>query len=185
MGKINPPQKVKFFVGLLLSELSLVEKCKEALELTFGPPDIQSHIIPFSHSDYYNAEMGNKISRLWISFSQLQDPGNLAEWKITSNNFEDIWTINRSGKRLRQINIDPGYLSDSKIILASTKNFSHRIYLGSGIYAEVTLTYRKSIGWQSFEWTYPDYKEAIAVNFFTLLRNKYRQQCRETTPRAT
>jgi len=185
MGKINPAKKVKPFVGILLSELSLLEKCKEALELSFGPSDIQSSIIPFSHSDYYNAEMGNKVSRLWISFSQLQDPVNLADWKINSNTLEDIWTINSSGKRLRQINIDPGYLSEAKIVLASTKNFSHRIYLGSGIYAEVTLTYRRSIGWQSFEWTYPDYKETAAVNFFTQLRNKYRQQCRETTHRAT
>ena len=181
MGTINPPQKVKPFVGLLVSDFSLLNKCKEALEVYFGPSDMQSPIIPFSHSNYYNEEMGNKISRLWISFSQLQDPGNLAEWKITSNNLEDIWTINHSGKSLRQINIDPGYLSDSKIVLASTKNFSHRIYLSSGIYAEVTLNYRKAIGWQSFEWTYPDYKEAVAVNFFTRLRNKYRQQCRKTT----
>lgn len=178
MGKINPPQKVKFFVGLLLSEPSLLEKCKKALEVSFGPSDIQSSVIPFSHSDYYNAEMGNTISRLWISFSQLQDPGDLAEWKITSNNLEDTWTINHSGKKFRQVNIDPGYVSDSKIVLASTKNFSHRIYLRSGIYAEVTLNYRKSMGWQCFEWTYPDYKEAVAVDFFTQLRNKYRQQCR-------
>jgi len=139
MSKINPPKKVKPFVGLLLSELSLLEKCKKALELSFGPSDIQSHIIPFSHSDYYDAEMGNKISRLWISFSQLQDPGNLADWKINSNTLEDIWAINSTGKKLRQINIDPGYLSEAKIVLASTKNFSHRIYLGSGIYAEVTM----------------------------------------------
>ena len=185
MGKINPPPKVKPFVGLLLSELSLLEKCKETLELSFGPSDIQSSIIPFSHSDYYNAEMGNTISRLWISFFQLLSPGDLAEWKITSNNLEDTWTIKSSGKSLRQINIDPGYVSDSKIVLASTKNFSHRIYLHSGIYAEVTLNYRKNIGWQCFEWTYPDYKEAAAVDFFTQLRNTYRRQCRETPSRST
>ena len=178
MGTIKPPQRVKPFVGLLLSELLLLEKCKEALERYFGPLDIQSPIIPFSYSNYYNAEMGDQISRLWMSFLQLQDPGNLADWKIKSNHLEDSWTKERSGKRLRQVNIDPGYVSDSKIVLASTKNFSHRIYLSSGIYAEVTLNYRKNIGWQTYEWTYPDYKDAPAVNFFTQLRNKYRQQCR-------
>ena len=73
---------------------------------------------------------------------------------------------------MRPINIDPGYVSYSKIILASAKNFSHRIYLRSGIYAEVTLNYRRDKGWQFFDWTYPDYKEKAALDFFTLARNR-------------
>ena len=178
MGKINPPQKVKPFIGLLISNASQLEKYKIALELYFGPSDIQSCVMPFSHTSYYDAEMGDKILRLWMSFSQLQDPENLANWKVRSNHLEDKWALECSGKRLRQVNIDPGYLSDSKIVLASTKNFSHRIYLSSGIYAEVTLSYRKNKGWKFFEWTYPDYKENLALDFFTRIRNIYRQQSR-------
>jgi len=172
MGKIKAPEKVVPFAGLLLSDISLLNESRKSLESLFGPIDLQSRVIPFTHTSYYNPEMGERIVRLWVSFSELSDPEHLSGWKVESNRLEEAWAHEESGIMLRRINIDPGYVSDSKIILASTKDFSHRIYLRSGIYAEVTLNYRRDRGWQFFEWTYPDYKEKAALDFFTLVRNR-------------
>ncbi len=177
MGKINPPEMVKPFTGLLLSEISLLSEVKKALEDYFGPIDLESQIIPFTHSDYYNFEMGNKILRLWVSFKRLGKPDQLAEWKVKSNQLEQGFVYESGqGRILRQVNIDPGYLIMSKVVLASTKDYSHRIYLSSGIYAEVTLEYRKLTGWQACNSTYPDYKDKVAIDFFTQVRNEYRRQ---------
>ncbi|MGA1874564.1 MAG: DUF4416 family protein [bacterium] len=176
MGTIKPPKMVKSFAGLLVSDLSLTADCISLLELTFGPIDLQSQTIPFAHTDYYHPEMGNQISRLWVSFSELADPENLASWKIRSNQMEETWARECSGTRRRRVNVDPGYLCDSKVVLATTKDYSHRMYLHSGIYAEVTLSYSRGKGWQPYSWTYPDYRDRPALNFFALVRNQYRRQ---------
>lgn len=172
MGKIRVPDIVKPFAGLLLADISLLNEAKTALESLFGPIDLCSDSISFTHSDYYHPEMGEHILRLWVSFAELSDPGNLPGWKVTANRLEEERARQEDGRLLRRINIDPGYVSDSKIILASTKDYSHRIYLGSGIYAEVTLSYRRKKGWQFFDWTYPDYREKTALDFFTVVRDK-------------
>ncbi|MEW6379820.1 MAG: DUF4416 family protein [bacterium] len=172
MGKIRIPDKVKPFAGLLLADISLLDEAKTALESLLGPIDLCSDSIPFSHSDYYRPEMGEHILRLWVSFARLSDPGNLPGWKIVSNRLEEERAQRGDDRLSRRINIDPGYVSDSKIVLASTKDYSHRIYLGSGIYGEVTLGYRRNKGWQFFDWTYPDYREKAALDFFTLVRDK-------------
>ncbi len=172
MGKIKAPKKVIPFAGLLLSDISLLDESKKSLESIFGSIDLQSRIIPFTHTSYYNPEMGEHIVRLWVSFSEMSDPEYLPNWKIESNYLEETWAHMEADISLRRINIDPGYVTEAKIILASTKDFSHRLYLRSGIYAEVTLNYRRDRGWQFFDWTYPDYKEKTALDFFTLARNK-------------
>ncbi|MDP2953277.1 MAG: DUF4416 family protein, partial [Chloroflexota bacterium] len=40
----------------------------------------------------------------------------------------------------------------------TTKDRGHRIYLSEGIYAEVTLVWKRGEGFQPEEWTYPDYR---------------------------
>jgi len=172
MSKIKTPEKVIPFAGVLLSDISLLDEGKKSLESIFGPIDLQTRVIPFTHTSYYNSEMGEHIVRLWVRFSGMFDPEHLYKWKIESNHIEETWAHMEADISLRRINIDPGYVTEAKIVLASTKNFSHRIYLRSGIYAEVTLNYRRDRGWQFFDWTYPDYKEKTALDFFTLARNK-------------
>lgn len=176
MGKIKEPKRVKPFVGLLLSNLSLVDNYKKSLKYIFGESDLQSKMIPFSHTTYYNKEMGDTIFRLWISFSNLKNPDQLPLWKVKTNELEENFSRENMNKMYRRVNIDPGYITDSKVLLASTKNFYHRIYLNSGIFAEITLSYSKEVGWQPNPWTYPDYQDIEATDFFIKARNIYRLQ---------
>lgn len=110
----------------------------------------------FTYTDYYAKEMGPKLFRSWCSVKELASPGELADWKIWSNTLENSWS--QDGKRV--VNIDPGYISLSKVVLASAKNFLQRIYLRDGIYGEITLIFQGN-SYYTLPWTYPDYADLI------------------------
>ena len=77
----------------------------------------------------------------------------------------------------RPANLDPGYIEQAKVVLASTKNFYHRIYLGGGIFGEVTMHFKNNT-YQFFPWTYPDYKSKDYQDFFLRVRQIFRSQLR-------
>ena len=175
MGKIYPPLHVKLFVSLILSEGVDYNLVADKLQNRFGEIELKNEIVPFEYTTYYQKEMGSRLRRTHLAFSPSICPSDLAQIKVLTNELE----LNISDKKegIRCVNIDPGYLTLAKIVLASTKDFSHRIYLDKGIFAEVTLTYSKKNGWESLSWTYPDYKEDHAKKFFnTLRKNFYNQQ---------
>ena len=125
----------------------------------------------FGHTDYYRDEFGEGLSRKFLGFSSLITPEKLSEIKVLTNRIED--KFRKEGRRL--INIDPGYLDMAKLVLASTKDFMHRIYLDRGIYAEITLSYQNK-SFRSFDWTYPDYRSKEYIDIFNEIREAYRQQ---------
>ncbi|MGB9720700.1 MAG: DUF4416 family protein [bacterium] len=162
MAEIKEPQKVLPFAGLIYVKDFSVETALGEFRQMLGNVIKKSEIIPFTHTTYYNKEMGDNLLRQWVLFEKLVSPDLLIEMKHKSNEIEKNF-LNKNGGRV--INIDPGLISLSNIILASTKNYSHRIYLGKGIYAEVTLIY-KDHQFKALEWTYPDYREEKALKFF-------------------
>lgn len=175
MGKITRKEKVKLFCGLIGRTEKTISQSINELKKKLGPVDIMSEAIPFSFTDYYKTEMGENLLRQWIGFEKLIPPEKLSEIKALSNKLEDGFT---SGLK-RMVNIDPGYLTLANVLLASTKDFSHRIYIGGGIYAEITLIYRHK-EFTFLDWTYPDYKSVTALSFFEKLRNKYKAQIAKT-----
>lgn len=175
MGKPRKPDAVVLFAGILCKEelLSKLEKILKPL----GEIEEKSDILNFGHfSDYYNEEMGEGLKRLWLTFKGLRSPENIHIIKLITNKIEDAYSIN--GKRI--INIDPGYISLANVVLYSTKSYFHRIYISDGIYAEVTLYFKKKEGFQPFPWTYPDYKTSEALSFFNNVREKLYTLMRET-----
>ena len=165
MGAIGKANRVKLFCGIISADFEITEKALEKLENKFGAIDLHSEIVPFDFTSYYNAEMGQELKRFWVSFQRLVFADELAAIKVFSNSAEESFAV--GGKRL--INIDPGYINPANIILASTKDFSHRIYLSQGIYAEVTLIYKKE-DFIKLPWSYPDYTCAAAKNFLLKAR---------------
>lgn len=166
MGKINQPNLVKFFFGLIYNKSFNINEVYQILEEKFhNKIDIYSPAIDFIFTSYYNKEMGQDLKRQWISFETLLTPDNLADMKVETNNIEDSFAKDKN----RIVNIDPGYICPANVILASTKDFSHRIYLSKGIYAEVTTIYRKE-GFTKLPWTYPDYLCPTATEFILQAR---------------
>ncbi|MDD5566311.1 MAG: DUF4416 family protein [Candidatus Omnitrophica bacterium] len=174
MGKATKPLPVKLVVGCISRENGLLQKALQPLTRAFGDIDYQSAPIPFTFTNYYEKEFGKDLTRTFISFNPLILPEKLPRVKIFTNSLEA--TLAQQGRRC--INIDPGYLTLAKFVLASTKDYAHRIYLGKGIYAETTLLFKKD-SFQPWEWTYPDYRTQAYIEIFNRIREIYSQQVKD------
>jgi hypothetical protein len=146
----------------------------------YGGIVLRSTPMPFTQTTYYEREMGAMLTRQYVAFDPLISIAALAAVKHMTNNLETRWARSRDQRR---VNIDPGYLDLAKVVLASTKDHSHRLYIGDGIFAEVTLRYRQH-AFQPWEWTYPDYRVPATLTFFHQLRALYKYQLRDR-PRTT
>lgn len=170
-GKANPASPVKLITGLLYSKDEIKGKTLYILEKKFGKADFLSPELDFNYTDYYYRELGSPLKRAFVSFSRLQENGALAGIKSYTNRLEK--RLAKEGSR--QINIDPGFLNLSKLILATTKDYCHRIYLEKGIFAEVTLSF-KDTTFTPFAWTYPDYQTREYLDIFNKIRQIYASQ---------
>jgi hypothetical protein len=171
MAGIKEPHKVLPFIGLIFAPGFSSEIVKELNE-GLGDVILKSDEVPFTHTTYYSKEMGLDLLRQWWAFGNLVLPDILAKLKLKTNEIEQRFLNDKGGRR---VNIDPGLLSLSNLVLASTKNYAHRIYLGQGIYAEVTLLYKEH-HFVPLEWTYPDYREDVALDFFNRARDVLRKR---------
>jgi len=165
MGKVRAAEPVLLFVGTLYSDAGILKYSKEIIEKNFGDVLLTSPSIRWDHSSYYKDELGWPLFRQFIFLKNLIDPGILADIKLKTNEIEDA--LSSKGKRC--INLDPGYLALSKIVLASTKNYAHRIYLGKGIYAEITLIYKDNMYTPQL-FTYKDYQDKTYIDIFMNVR---------------
>jgi hypothetical protein len=174
MGQIRTPLPVKLFIGVLTSTPAILPDLEERMTALFGPIDSRSEHFSFDQTHYYDEEMGTPISRIFLGFEKLIAGCEIAGIKIKTNELEAAIAGERP-ERTRPVNLDPGYLEQSKIILASTKNFFHRVLISEGIYGEVTLHFQDG-AWRDFPWTFPDYKSGGYHQYFSSLRNLYRGQ---------
>lgn len=172
MADINCPKPVKLFVGILSSDKILLKDVEILLVKRCGKVDIRSEIFPFDFTDYYKKDMGTNISRQFLCFKELINPEELSAIKIWTNELEDEIKRNRKSDVARPINLDPGYITHCNLILASAKDYYHRIHLQNGIYAEVTLFYQHEV-FKNLPWTYPDFQTEEYKNFFLKVRTLY------------
>jgi len=170
MGEVKRPLPVKLIVGMIAAKVDLFLQAQEKLSQQFGIIDFESRIIPFTHTDHYEMEIGKNLKRKFVSFSKLIAPEDIADVKIFTNDLEKQFLY--PGSRRRQVNLDPGYMEAAKLVLATTKNHQHRIYLGKGIYGEITLRYTKK-SFRAWEWTYPDYRTEDYLQIFNCIRKLY------------
>jgi hypothetical protein len=174
MGLIRQREPVKLVASLLSCHLDLLPEVRKALGLAVGKIDYVSPLLPFNQTSYYEREMGSCLQREIVTFEALRDAGDLSTVKRLTNELEPRWA---EGGR-RRVNIDPGYITLGKFVLATTKDQSHRIYIGQGIFAEVTLRYRNK-SFEPWEWTYPDYGSGPYITLLNELRRQYQQQLKQ------
>ena len=143
---------------------------EKELEKQFGAIDLKSPVFDFTFTDYYKPEMGGGLKKIFFSFRNLISPQEIVSVKIATNRLEETYRLPQPVDGIsRPINLDPGYLDGSKLVLASTKNYAHRIYLNNGIYAEITFLYSKN-QFHPLPWTYPDYQTEPYLIFFQQVR---------------
>ena len=169
MGKPKEPEPAKLFMSLIAMERDVFDQGVKDLRSAFGETDTVSERFPFDFTDYYTAEMGTPLFRHFITFERLIPIPILPDIKQATNRLEEKYAA-LDGKR--QINIDPGYVRLEHVILATTKGYSHRLYLRDGIYADLELVYRNK-SFQPLAWTYPDYRQEGVIRLFNQFRREY------------
>jgi len=177
MWELKEPKPVKLIVGILAADERCLTAARESLSSALGPMDLTSDIWTFDQTDYYTRQIGPRILRQFVSLERLIDPGQLASIKHQTNALEQQLAAGLGTPFPRPVNLDPGLVEPSKLVLATTKNYAHRIYIGDRMYAEVTLVFDKG-RWQPLPYTYPDYHRQEYFDFLSQVRTRLVQQVR-------
>lgn len=175
MSRPSIPKPVKFLVSLIAGDPHLITDAAEELSRAYGRIDYMTACIPFTATSYYQPEMGEGLARRLITFENLLGPERLPEIKRYTDTLEARYAKS-DGKRT--VNLDPGYITLYHLILATNKKFAHRPYLRDGVYADMTLIYRKR-SFHPLAWTFPDYGSPELIGILNRLRERYRMQLRE------
>ncbi len=175
MGETRTPLPVKLFIGMLTARPELFASCAGNLCERYGPIEYESPARPWDITDYYREEMGSGIQRKFLFFERTMDPGLLPAIKQFTNSLERAHGVPENTRLRRSINLDPGYITEAKVVLASTKDFSHRLYIGDSIYAEVTLRYQaKERSFLPHEFTFPEFRAQAYLDLFNRMRDSLR-----------
>lgn len=173
MGEAVAPRPVNLICAMLAARSEWLDRARELLVGRFGPVDLAGETEPFDYTDYYEPQMGPGLLRRMLSFRDLIDPGETAAVKLETNRIEEELARTIAGGPPRPVNLDPGYVDAARLVLATTKDHTHRLYLRDGIYAEVTLRWHRG-RFEPCEWTYPDYRTESYREFFRKVRELYR-----------
>jgi hypothetical protein len=166
MGRIEKNLSAKLIISIFSQKDDIFKNIEEILSAKLGPVDFKTQLLSFHHTNYYEKEFGNNLKRKFLSFRKLINTENLWKIKKITNKIE----IKHIRDNKRQFNLDPGYVTQSGLILASTKNYSHRIHIKDGIYQEVTLIF-KDKAFQPLPWAYPDYQSKEYLDIFIKIRD--------------
>jgi hypothetical protein len=169
MSQPQSPKPAKLIAGFFVKDKALAADVARDLQDRLGPVDMVSAWLSFDFTTYYEKEMGGPLHRRVMVFKLLVEQEQLADVKRMTNELERKY---QRPEGRRRVNIDPGYLLAERFVLATGKNFTHRIYIGRGIYADLTLIYQKG-AFRTLPWTYPDYADSRMIDFLTLVRKKY------------
>jgi hypothetical protein len=178
MGDVHSPPRVLLLAAVFSRHATAIDWARARLAETWGPITLESPRFAFAETDYYQATMGPELRKCFLAVDCAFDAAELAATKLLTNRWEEEYARMAGHAEPRPLNIDPGYLTLGKLVLASTKDFAHRIYLQQGIYAEVTLYYRHH-AWQHHQFTFADYRRADYQAFFSECRDWLHGQLRE------
>lgn len=178
MGRAAPPPPVLLIMAAISRYPEAIDWAADRSSRAWGPIADRSLAFEFTETDYYHTTMGEGLLKQFLAFERPIDPARLPQIKLEAGQWEVEYAAQGQHPEPRPLNLDPGYLTVAKLVLASTKDHSHRLYLGEGIYGEVTLYFRDG-RWQHREWTYPDYRRADFQDFFLRLRDGWQRRVRE------
>lgn len=178
MAQPKPFAPVKLVCGVIYKEEVLYEEVRRRLIGEWGPVDMESPAFAFNLTAYYEPEMGPNLKRRFMSVAGLVAPEILPQAKLRTIELEEA-VLRETGTAGRPVNIDPGYLTASALVMATAKDFSHRIPLGQGIYAQLEFLFTKT-GIKVLDWTYPDFRRTPCQEFFRSVRVLYLRQVRES-----
>jgi hypothetical protein len=183
MGQVKPHADVLLVAAAFSRHAEALAWVREQAEAAWGPIALASPAFDFDETTFYAPQMGTGLKKQFWAFERLVDAARLPRFKHQANAWEDASAALGRWTEPRPLNLDPGYLTEAKLVLASTKDHAHRVYVAEGIYAEVTLSYRDH-AWRPHESTFPDYRRGDYHQFFTRCREYLRQRLGRRMPGA-
>ena len=177
MAEIRAHHRVLLVVAAFSRYGEALDWAREQVVALWGPIALESPRFAFTETEFYQPTMGDGLQKTFFACQQLIDPEKLPEIKRRTNELEEQYRSASDWPEPRPLNLDPGYLSEAKFVLATTKDRDHRLYLSRGIFAEVTLHFHGG-SWQPRDWTYPDYRRSDYHEFLVQCRDYFRQQRR-------
>ena len=174
MAEPKPFPRVKLVCGVIFRKEKALDAAEVRLSEAFGPADVKSPIFGFDCTEYYAKEMGPGLKRVFMGFGRLVEPDSLSRTKLLTNRMEQELRV-ESEEAFRIVNLDPGFLTAAALIMATAKDFSHRIPLRDGIYAHLEFLFTKT-GIRFLDWTYPDFRKDEYREFFLEARRAYLRQ---------
>ncbi len=178
MGAICEQDDVLLFLAAFSQHDEALQWTRQQATDAWGPIALESPLFLFKETRYYEKSMGADLKKTLFVFSNLIDPAALADLKHETNRWEQQYAQQFPSPESRPLNLDPGYVTEAKLVLATTKDRDHRIYLSRGIFAENTLYYARGT-WQNRPWTYPNYQRSDYHQFLDRCREYYRQTKRK------
>jgi hypothetical protein len=168
MGVPLGQKPVKLVASIIFKDEGNLHLAEKGLRDLYGPLESLDKSTPFVYTDYYCKEMGKPLKRKLVCFRKLVDPENIFGIKLKTNRIEKHCSIDKK----RTVNVDPGYITEAKLVLLTTKDYTHRVYLGKKIFAESTLYFQDG-GFKAWPWTYPDYASEELRSYFGRVREIY------------
>lgn len=175
MGEVRRRDKVKRFAAVFAHDRSALAWLERRCAEQWGAIELASDIWPVEETGYYHRTMGSGVLKQLLLFESLIEMECLVEDKLLAGQWERELAEQLGSVPPRPINIDSGYVSEAKLVLATTKDREHRLYIGRGIFAEVTLHYQKQ-QWKPWPWTYPDYHRNEVAQFLDSARTRLRKE---------
>jgi hypothetical protein len=175
MGQPLPHPPVLLLLAAFSRHEAAFDWTRQRAIEAWGPIAMESPAFSFTETNYYKATMGPDLRKVFFAFQGGMDPASLADIKLATNRWEEEYAEMTVHSEPRPLNLDPGYITLAKLVLASTKDFAHRIYLSRGIFAEITLQYRHQ-RWAHHEYTFPDYRREDYQQFFSDCRRMLQER---------
>ena len=179
MASIRSVEPVVRFCAVITRHPPARQWAVRQIAAAWGDVQVESGEIPFEAGGYYTPTMGSGLTKTLIAVDGFVDPAGLADWKHQTNQWEQSYADQSAHTEPRPLNLDPGYVTQAKLVLATTKDRDHRIYLRDGMFAEVTLTYVGK-SWQHHRWSYPSYRTEEVAAFADQCRQRLREHLRQT-----
>ncbi|MBM3998497.1 MAG: DUF4416 family protein [Planctomycetes bacterium] len=173
MGAVRTHRPVLMLVAAFSRHPEALDWGRARIESRWGPIRLESERFAFGESTYYERDMGPDLTKVFWALERLADPGELPARKVRTNLWERELAESGRFAEPRPLNLDPGYVTEAKLVLATTKDRDHRLYLAEGIFGECTLHYSGG-RWQPRDWTYPDYRRSDYHQFLDACRRDLR-----------
>ncbi len=177
MAKAKKAEPAKLVVGAISGHPRAWERARAMLLERFGRFEHETGPIPFEMTGYYAEEMGEGLNRWLVSFERAISQEAVAGIKHEANRMEAEIASAGSWPVPRPVNLDPGYVTLGKMVLATTKDHAHRIAVGEDMYAEVALRFTAG-HFEANPWTYADYQQESYLEFFAKVRESLRSELR-------